>query len=31
MKQTLSTYDAASQLHDDKDGGWTWNGGKAQQ
>lgn len=29
MKQTLSTYDAASQLHDDKDGGWSWNGANA--
>ena len=29
MKQTLTTYDAASQLHDDKDGGWTWNGAQA--
>ena len=29
MKQTLTTYDAASQLHDDVDGGWTWNGAQA--
>jgi hypothetical protein len=29
MKQTLTTYQAAQQLHDDKDGGWTWNGAQA--
>ena len=29
MKQTLTTHDAATQLHDDKDGGWTWNGAQA--
>lgn len=29
MKQTLTTYDAASQLHNDKNGGWTWNGAQA--
>jgi hypothetical protein len=29
MKQTLTTHDAAQQLHHDKDGGWTWNGAQA--
>ena len=29
MKQTLTTHDAASQLMNDKNGGWTWNGAQA--
>jgi hypothetical protein len=29
MKQTLSVYEAASQLHDDRDGGWSWDGALA--
>lgn len=29
MIYRLTTYDAAQQLHDDKDGGWSWNGAQA--